>query len=76
MAPARRENCQLDGCDYVTPEGLQTQDAVLKALDIHLRFHEITFKNATNVGVDVVDRKRKRESSDYGATLTDPAWGE
>ena len=59
MAPARRENCQLDGCDYVTPEGLATQDAVLKALDIHLRFHELTLKKEPNVGVDVVDRRRK-----------------
>ena len=56
MAPARRENCQLDGCDYITPEGLQTQDAVLKALDIHLRFHELT-KREPNT--DNGDRRRK-----------------
>ena len=56
MAPARRENCQLDGCEYVTPEGLQTQDAVLKALDIHLRFHEL-MKREPNV--DNGDRRRK-----------------
>ena len=58
MAPARRENCQLDGCDYTTPEGLATQDAVLKALEIHLRFHELTMKKAESSG-DVVERKRK-----------------
>ena len=57
MAPARRENCQLDGCDYITPEGLATQDAVLKALDIHLRFHELTMKKESSG--DVVERKRK-----------------
>ena len=44
MAPVWREKCQLDGCDYITPENLAAQDAVLKALEIHLRFHELTVK--------------------------------
>ena len=34
----------MDGCDYITPENLVTQDAVLKALEKHLRFHELTVK--------------------------------
>ena len=59
MAPAKRKNCQLDGCDYVTPEGLATHGDVLNALDIHLRFHELTLKREPNVGVDVMDRRRK-----------------
>ena len=44
MVPAIRERCQLDGCDYITPKYLATQDAVLKALEIHLRFHELSVK--------------------------------
>ena len=58
MAPARREKCQLDGCDYVTPENLATQDAVLKALEIHLRFHELTIKTAESGG-GAVERRKK-----------------
>ena len=57
MATATRRQCQLDGCDYVTVEGLTTNDAVLKDLEIHLRFHELTTKKTeSNV---VVERKRK-----------------
>ena len=57
MAPAARRNCQLEGCNYTTVEGLATQDAVLKDLEIHLRFHELTTKKTeTNVAVE---RKRK-----------------
>ena len=44
MVPAIRERCQLDGCDYITPKYLATQDAVLRALEIHLRFHELSVK--------------------------------
>ena len=57
MAPATRRQCQLDGYDYVTVEGLTTNDAVLKDLEIHLRFHELTTKK-TESDV-VVERKRK-----------------
>ena len=57
MAPATRRQCQLDGCDYVTVEGLTTNDAVLKDLEIHLRFHELTTKKTdSNIAVE---RKRK-----------------
>ena len=38
-------------------EGLATQDAVLKDLEIHLRFHEVTTKKAESSVV--VERKRK-----------------
>ena len=38
-------------------EGLATQDAVLKDLEIHLRFHELTTKKAESSVV--VERKRK-----------------
>ena len=58
MAPAKREKCQLDGCDYITPENLATQDAVLKALEIHLRFHELTTKTAESGG-ETVERRKK-----------------
>ena len=57
MAPATRRNCQLEGCNYTIVEGLATQDAVLKDLEIHLRFHELTTKKEES-GV-VVERKRK-----------------
>ena len=53
MAPARRKECQLEGCDYVTTEGLTTQEAVLKDLDIHMRFHELTLRKEPSG--DVVD---------------------
>ena len=59
MAPPRRENCQVEGCDWVTPEGLPTHADVWKALDVHLRFHEVNLKKDPSVGVDVVDRRRK-----------------
>ena len=42
MAPALRRQCQLEGCDYITVVGLATQDPVLKNLELHLRFHELT----------------------------------
>ena len=58
MAPARRETCQVNGCDYITPENLATQDAVLKALDIHLRFHEINLKTDESGG-GAVERRKK-----------------
>ena len=57
MAPAARRSCQLEGCDYTTVEGLATQDAVLKDLEIHLRFHELTTKKAESSVA--VERKRK-----------------
>ena len=57
MAPAARRNCQLEGCDYTTVEGLGSQDAVLKDLEIHLRFHELTTKTAESSGT--VEKKRK-----------------
>ena len=47
----------MDGCDYITVEGLATQDAVLKDLEIHLRFHELTTKKEESSVV--VERKRK-----------------
>ena len=59
MAPPRRENCQVEGCDWVTPEGLPTHADVWKALDVHLRFHEVNLKKDPSVGGDVVDRRRK-----------------
>ena len=47
----------MEGCSYITVEGLATQDAVLKDLEIHLRFHELTTKKAeSNVAVE---RKKK-----------------
>ena len=57
MAPPRRENCQVKGCDWLTPEGLPTHADVWKALDIHLRFHEVNLK--TDPNGDTVDRRRK-----------------
>ena len=57
MAPATQRSCQLEGCTYTTVEGLETQDAVLKDLEIHLRFHELTTKKAESSVV--VERKRK-----------------
>ena len=57
MAPPRRKSCQIDGCDYMTTEGLPTHADVLKDLDIHLRFHEVNLKNEPSG--DVVDRRRK-----------------
>merc|ERR1712177_180033 len=40
------------------PEGLATQDAVLKAPDIHLRFHELTARTAGSGG-ETVERRKK-----------------
>ena len=57
MAPATRRQCQLDGCDYVTVEGLTTNDAVLKDLEIHLRFRELTTKKTESTVA--VGRKKK-----------------
>ena len=57
MAPATRRNCQLEGCDYTTVEGLATTDAVLKDLEIHLRFHELTTKK-TETSVTVEKRRK------------------
>ena len=47
----------MDDCNYVTVEGLTTQDAVLKDLEIHLRYHELTTKK-TDPAVAVERRKR------------------
>ena len=59
MAPPRSQDCQVEGCDWVTPEGLPTHADVWKALDVHLRFHEVNLKKDPSVGADVVDRRRK-----------------
>ena len=55
MAPALRRQCQLEGCNYVTVEGLATQDAVLKDLELHLEFHKLNLK--TEPSGDTVDRR-------------------
>lgn len=43
MAPATRRTCQYPGCNlgddgaaYITMEGIQTQESVLKDLELHL----------------------------------------
>ena len=57
MAPALRIQCQLDGCDYVTVEGLATQDAVLKDLELHLEFHKLNIRKTEST---VALEKKKR----------------
>ena len=47
----------MDDCDYVTVEGLATQDAVLKDLELHLRFHELTTKKTESAVA--VEKKKK-----------------
>ena len=60
MAPATRRSCQREGCDYITVEGLTTQDAVLKDIDIHLRFHELNDRaTATATATVTAGRKKK-----------------
>ena len=76
MAPAARRSCQLEGCTYTTVEGLATQDAVLKDLEIHLRFHELTTrKTESNVAVERnrknVAEKLVRPSIDEDASEAD-----
>ena len=50
----------MDDCDYVTVEGLATQDAVLKDLELHLRFHELTTKKTESA---VAVEKKKNETN-------------
>ena len=57
MAPALRRQCQLDGCNYVTVEGLATQDAVLKDLELHLEFHKLNLRKTESVVA--VEKKKK-----------------
>ena len=57
MAPALRRQCQLEGCNYVTVEGLATQDAVLKDLELHLEFHKLNLRKTESVVA--VEKKKK-----------------
>ena len=52
MAPALRRQCQLEGCNYVTVEGLATQDAVLKDLELHLEFHKLNLRKTEPCQLD------------------------